>query len=450
MYAQVKPKSLPKYEGTGFSFWEMQVLSDTDDFKYDHILRPTAETDEDGVIRCDMWIAQGPVTENGPARTHAQFAVRERDLISLTRRRLLAALDAAYANTALASAMATARTENRQMTPREIWTSITARSRNVSHVHVQALIDQYRSTRQAQGSDVREYITTLELAKCELAACGNVYTDADFKYTILKGLDDSYRGIEDILRNDESKTAAQCIDALRAQHTQRSVRDGISVMQGNAHQSQDSVFWTGLPNTSDNRGTQRDRDYKGEPRSERRCYECHKKGHIKKHCTASSDEEDKPRIADTKHKKNRNQSNHTKAVDFALHLYDSDGSDDEDAECHASQHTGGVIRNAWLIDCGSNVHICNDRASFIHIDSAGGKGVNFGQGTLQKSSGRGRVQLNLLNKSASISDCLFMPKMRVNILSMQKMTKNRWTFIGGFNSMTLTAPGARAGDYWKT
>ena len=87
----------------------------------------------------------------------------------------------------------------------------------------------------------------------------------------------------------------------------------------------------------------------------------------------------------------------------------------------------GVLDNEWLVDCGSNVHIANDKHLFVKLTPEAST-IRFGAGTPEKSLGRGTIKLVFCGQDGSagtrfIENVLLVPTMRINIVSVQKLTQ---------------------------
>ena len=176
--------------------------------------------------------------------------------------RLLSALDASYGAATLAAALTEARTDvpPRMVTPMEIWTAIRESSRNDDPINAQHLIDQYRGTQLGKTGDIEKYVTRLQLLRAELSSLGEVYSDADFKYTLLSGLSPAYRTYEVILRADGTKTARDCIASLRAAGALIKRRNGASQPEVSGSDFGDTFQTWGLPASRSGRGHRRNRE----------------------------------------------------------------------------------------------------------------------------------------------------------------------------------------------
>ena len=84
-----------------------------------------------------------------------------------------------------------------------------------------------------------------------------------------------------------------------------------------------------------------------------------------------------------------------------------------------SQHT--LSRNTWVIDSGATHHVCHDRNLFVSLDSSVVNFVNLPTGPKVRISGVGLVRLN---KDILLQNVLFIPKFRLNLISISSLTSD--------------------------
>ena len=134
-----------------------------------------------------------------------------------------------------------------------------------------------------------------------------------------------------------------------------------------------------------------------------KCYNCHKFGHIQKHCS----ERNKTRIKDKK-------------LDFKPKRVGL-----------ISQHVLGSSEQVqqWVIDSGATCHICNKQELFeeFHVLPKPQE-ITLGDDRTVQAIGTGIVELKLKlpggeSQIGRLSDVLYVPDLAYNLLSISKVTE---------------------------
>lgn len=100
----------------------------------------------------------------------------------------------------------------------------------------------------------------------------------------------------------------------------------------------------------------------------------------------------------------------------------------------SKRSSGGI---SWIIDSGATCHITNDRSFFEDLDEGVREEIYVANGYKVTSSGKGAGRVNLLDdagalRSTTMTDVLFVPSMKCNLLSVKKLVKKGFEFR--FNS----------------
>lgn len=139
------------------------------------------------------------------------------------------------------------------------------------------------------------------------------------------------------------------------------------------------------------------------------CYKCLKEGHLKYNCPNKRENKD-----NVKDKQEKTTSKKDKA-DKAL-LVSVKNSDSED----------------WYIDSGATTHLSNKKDWFENFNSNTSHNIAVASGHKLKAYGTGDVLVSTRNGPKRISEVVYVPDLKTNLLSVSKMIKNNYIVI--FNS----------------
>ena len=89
--------------------------------------------------------------------------------------------------------------------------------------------------------------------------------------------------------------------------------------------------------------------------------------------------------------------------------------------------------NVWYLDTRASSHMTTNRSYFHSIDENQQGLIRFGDESLVKFEGKGSVVLNCLDgEEIKLEGVLFVPSLRVNILSLGKLDEDGFTStLGG-------------------
>ena len=90
-----------------------------------------------------------------------------------------------------------------------------------------------------------------------------------------------------------------------------------------------------------------------------------------------------------------------------------------------------VPSNEWLVDSGATSHMCNNINLFMNLTKSQAKTVTTADGNKIKVHGEGDVFIKLygIDKKVKLINCLFVPDLRHNLLSIAKVVEKRINVI---------------------
>lgn len=83
--------------------------------------------------------------------------------------------------------------------------------------------------------------------------------------------------------------------------------------------------------------------------------------------------------------------------------------------CHTKEESH---QNLWYLDTGCSNHICGDKSTFSDFDETFRNTVKFGDDSTISVMGKGRAAIQTKESSHSISNVLFVPELKTNLLSV--------------------------------
>jgi len=138
------------------------------------------------------------------------------------------------------------------------------------------------------------------------------------------------------------------------------------------------------------------------------CYFCKKPNHIKKECRKYIEW------------KRKNPDHKAKTVSEYVHV-----ADDVDLDL-CFRACGTVLKYAWCIDSGATSHMCNNREFFTDMTQHQGQ-VVLANGIKLPTAGIGEGYIQCMKQNGEyqrikIADVLYVPELKGNLLSVQKLT----------------------------
>ena len=120
--------------------------------------------------------------------------------------------------------------------------------------------------------------------------------------------------------------------------------------------------------------------------------------------------------------KRKNPDHKAKTVNEYVHVADNDDNDLD--MCFRA--CGTALKDAWCIDSGATSHMCNSREFFTDMTEHQGQ-VVLANGTKLPTAGIGEGYLQCMKENGEyhrvkITDVLYVPQSRGNLLSVRKLT----------------------------
>ncbi|KAH9735189.1 hypothetical protein KPL71_017659 [Citrus sinensis] len=136
---------------------------------------------------------------------------------------------------------------------------------------------------------------------------------------------------------------------------------------------------------------------KSKDKSNVKCFRCQKYGHYRSECRTNLN-------------KNRGEkSNFTENKEEEISLL---------MACHTKEESH---QNLWYLDTGCSNHMCGDKSAFSDLDETFRNTVKFGDDSTVSVMGKGRVAIQTKESSHSISNVLFVPELKTNLLSVGQL-----------------------------
>lgn len=130
------------------------------------------------------------------------------------------------------------------------------------------------------------------------------------------------------------------------------------------------------------------------------CYRCHRYGHYRSECRTNL---------------NRN---------YSAKSYFAKKEEEEEEEitllmvCQTNEETH---RNLWYLDTGCSNHMCGEKSVFSNLDETFRNTVKFGDNSTVSVLGKGTVTFQTKGNSHSVSNVLFVPDLKSNLLSVGQL-----------------------------
>ena len=156
-------------------------------------------------------------------------------------------------------------------------------------------------------------------------------------------------------------------------------------------------------------------------KSKVQCYNCQDFGHFADECK----NEKKPRV--------REEAANLSIEESSLFM-----AYIEDFLLQGSQEDNNLSKNSWYLDTGASSHMTSKRSFFYSLDETLQGSIKFGDESLVRYEGKGSILLNYLDgEDIRIEGVLYVPSMRVNILSLGKLDEDGFisTLGGGILSI---------------
>lgn len=149
-----------------------------------------------------------------------------------------------------------------------------------------------------------------------------------------------------------------------------------------------------------------------------RCHRCHQQGHKAADCKGGTKApDDGKRVEHAKQAEN-------------LSMYVSPEEALKSSNANRPEN--------WCLDSGCTSHLCKDEEKFVEIEESRPGKLNLASHASAEIKGRGTVEITAevdgQRKNVSLKDTLHVPDLRMNLLSVGKMTDNGFTVVFGKRS----------------
>lgn len=94
--------------------------------------------------------------------------------------------------------------------------------------------------------------------------------------------------------------------------------------------------------------------------------------------------------------------------------------------CHVKEE---VQQNMWYLDTGCSNHMCGDKKAFSELDESFRDTVKFGDNSIVSVMGKGKVNVQTKGNSTHISNVLFGPDLKTNLLSVGQLQEKGYKII---------------------
>ncbi|XP_019450621.1 PREDICTED: uncharacterized protein LOC109352893 [Lupinus angustifolius] len=311
------------------------------------------------------------------------------------------------------------------MTAKEAWDILVtshAGGDKIKKVKLQSLRKQYELLHMEEGDKVGEYFTKILTITNQMKGYGEAITDTMIIEKIMRSLlprfdfivvaieeskDVTLMKIEELqssleaheLRLIERNPRKKAEQALKATHKDNDRRkDKRWKGKQNFNRRKTSQEWS---ESSDKRGRSKFNQKKFD-KSKVECFNCHKLGHYSYECS---------------NEKNK-QSRHKEEA-----LTTQEDSDSEPLNLMVTNTATRSHSELWYLDSGCSNHMTNHKEWLKDFDSTKKSRVKFADDSSLSAEGAGSVVIMRKNGSkAIVSNVLYVPKMKYNLLSIGQLT----------------------------
>jgi len=294
------------------------------------------------------------------------------------------------------------------VTSREIWLKLESIYASKGPARKATLLKQLTLQRLQEGQDVREHLLKFFDAVDKLKVMGVLINEDLLSIMLLYSLPASYENFRCAMESHEKLPNAETLKV-------KIIEESEARMQKNNNDIDAMIVWkrkkkkkyTPMKDRKD-----KDESEKRESNAKReiRCYKCQKLGHKANSCFKNKEdrEEKAAAVQDVFHVTHVKQNE-------VLHV---DTKND---------------KIGWCLDSGCTAHICNDKDMFTEtIDENNGR-LNLASNDTASITGRGNVNMvvnnGTNNRKITLEDTLLAPDVRMNLLSVSKITNRNYEVI---------------------
>ncbi|XP_019416453.1 PREDICTED: uncharacterized protein LOC109327756 [Lupinus angustifolius] len=297
----------------------------------------------------------------------------------------------------------------------------------IKKVKLQTLRRQYELLQMEESDKVGDYFTKVITITNQMKGCGETVTDLMIIEKIMRSLPQKFDYI--VVAIEESKD----VSMMRIEELQSSLEaHEMRLMDRNPiknseqalkaiHYKEKNKKWKGKksrpendwPDTSERKVGQR--KFNKQKKFDKRnveCYNCHNTGHYSYECTAEKGK----------------QRNFVDKEAFTTH----EDHEVEPLTLMVTDPAEDTHLESWYLDSGCSNHMTSHKEWLTNFDSSRESKVKFADDNTLKVEGAGDVVIIRNNGSkALISDVLFVPGMKYNLLSIGQLVQKGFTAIMG-------------------
>ncbi|XP_071035282.1 uncharacterized protein [Parasteatoda tepidariorum] len=169
------------------------------------------------------------------------------------------------------------------------------------------------------------------------------------------------------------------------------------------------------------------------------CYACRRPGHLARDCYSKHQEVG----TDRGYKPSTSRAKGRRKPNFPETLVSESATPDNFALVSAEQK--GQVDECWILDSGATSHMCKDERWFETLDACDSKIYQEGKTFTLDTKGTGTVKAISLSNNARIiiSNVLYAPELRHNLLSVTCLMDKGYNVKSHSNSVLIIAPNGR-------
>lgn len=300
---------------------------------------------------------------------------------------------------------------------KEIYDSLENKYGKMSMAHSQGLWSRFISTKMKEGGDIRDHVHEMIATSVELNASGHKLSDKQIIFTIIESLPPTYDYLKKISTySPQDWSVESFMEKVNADYDQQKLKGKpvVHVAEGNTtkhflgprktnfKKKGKKNFQKGGKKKPQNKGN-------GKKENDGKCFFCKEAGHQKKNCAK-----------------------------FKTWLENKQGIP-ELVLLHELNLT--LIRpDSWWADTGASAHVSCDFQGFVNLRRIDNEDsfVLMGNEAKAKIKGQGDYKLCLKgSKTFILQNCLYVPSLRKNLLSVSCLDSLGFTFFFGNNKFKM-------------
>lgn len=382
--------SIPRFDGQHFDHWCMLMENFLRSKEYWQVIEPGIPEAAAGTILTD---AQKTEVE----------ALKLKDLKA--KNYLFQAIDRPILETIL-----------KKDTCKQIWDSMKTKHQGnarAKRMQLQALRNEFENLKMKVGESVTDYFSRTMAIVNKMRINGDALTDVAIVEKILRSMTAKFNyvvcSIEEA--NDTSELSLDELQSSLLVHECKMDRQDTEeqALQAAANSKGDSRWKGKKQNTkAGERQAGSNQRKKTVDKSKIECFRCHKYGHFRSECRAYLNR-------DRGERSNFVEKEETEEEISLLMV------------CHSKENTH---KNMWYLDTGCSNHMCGDRSVFSELDESFHNTVKFGDNSTVPVEGKGKVSIQTNSNSIrTISDVLFVPTLKTNLLSVGQLQEKGYEII---------------------